>query len=151
MTQACGAAVTRLTIDIRHLDLAAALSLAPENRGAEQANKPEINAGKCSEARKSQPDAAHERRRRLVGLSKHLCGVATDLSLRCIKAYQGASVPGARTQASVGGVCIALCCHHLMTLRTLQTPFVKNKNDDKEWNAHPERCGRERNLKRHAR
>ena len=115
MTQACGAAVTRLTIDIRHLALAAALSLAPENRGAEQADKPEINAGKCSEARKSQPDAAHERRRRLVGLSKHLCGVATDLSLRCIKAYQGASVPGARTQASVGGVCIALCCHHLMT------------------------------------
>ena len=42
---------------------------------------------------------------------------------------------------------------HLLffTLRTLQTPFVKNKNDDKEWNAHPERCGRERNLKRHAR
>ena len=37
------------------------------------------------------------------------------------------------------------------TLRTLQTPFVKNKNDDKERNAHPERCGRERNLKRRAR
>ena len=107
MTQACGAAVTRLTIDIRHLDLAAAVGLTPENRGAEQADKPEItkiNAGKCSEARKSPSDAAHERRRRLVGLSKHLCGVATDLSLRCIKAYQGASEPGARTQASVGGV-----------------------------------------------
>ena len=37
------------------------------------------------------------------------------------------------------------------TLRTLQTPFVKNKNDDKERNAHPERSGRERNLKRRAR
>ena len=37
------------------------------------------------------------------------------------------------------------------TLWTLQSPFVKNKNDDKERNAHPERCGRERNLKRHAR
>ena len=38
-----------------------------------------------------------------------------------------------------------------ITLRTLQTPFVKNKNDDKEWNADPEGCGRERNLKRRAR
>ena len=37
------------------------------------------------------------------------------------------------------------------TLRTLQTPFVKNKNDDKERNAYPERSGRERNLKRRAR
>ena len=34
---------------------------------------------------------------------------------------------------------------------TLQSPFVKNKNDDKERNAQAERCGRERNLKRRAR
>ena len=34
---------------------------------------------------------------------------------------------------------------------TLQSPFVKNKNDDKERNAQAARCGRERNLKRRAR
>ena len=106
--------MARLTIDIRDLVLAAAVGLTPENRGGAQAGKQEINAGKCSEA---EPAAREPRRRRLVGLSKHLCGVATDLSLRCIKAYQGAAMPGARTQASVGGVCIALCCHHLMTWR----------------------------------
>ena len=34
---------------------------------------------------------------------------------------------------------------------TSVSPFVKNKNDDKEWNGQAERCGRERILKRHAR
>lgn len=40
----------------------------------------------------------------LVGLSKHLCGAATDLTLRCI--LKNDQVP--RTD----GVFIALCCHH---------------------------------------
>lgn len=40
----------------------------------------------------------------LVGLSKHLCGAATDLTIRCI--LKNEIVP--RTD----GVFIALCCHH---------------------------------------
>ena len=37
------------------------------------------------------------------------------------------------------------------TLRTLQSAFVKNKNDDQECNGQAEQSGRERNLKRRAR
>lgn len=40
----------------------------------------------------------------LVGLSKHLCGAATDLTLRCI--LKNEVVP------RIDGVFIALCCHH---------------------------------------
>lgn len=40
----------------------------------------------------------------LVGLSKHLCGAATDLTLRCI--LKNEALP--RTD----GIFIALCCHH---------------------------------------
>jgi len=39
----------------------------------------------------------------LVGVSKHLCGGATDLALRCL-ANSGLS--------SLNGLMIALCCHH---------------------------------------
>ncbi len=42
----------------------------------------------------------------VVGVSKHLCGVATDLALRCL--VQG------RT-AKFSGALIALCCHHRAT------------------------------------
>lgn len=38
----------------------------------------------------------------LVALSKHLCGCATDLALRCL----------ANSGLPVNGVCIACCCHH---------------------------------------
>lgn len=40
----------------------------------------------------------------LIGLSKHLCGAATDLTLRCI--LKNECVP------KTDGVFIALCCHH---------------------------------------
>ncbi|XP_040580244.1 tRNA:m(4)X modification enzyme TRM13 homolog [Lepeophtheirus salmonis] len=38
----------------------------------------------------------------VVGLSKHLCGAATDLALRCLSS----------SSSKVKGVIIALCCHH---------------------------------------
>jgi len=80
-------------------------------------------------------------------MSKHLCGVATDLSLRCLHAYAhtythesdasccatsyGEGVRGGEREVGgegggeggangvplkgrVGGICIALCCHHLV-------------------------------------
>ncbi|KAJ3275158.1 tRNA:m(4)X modification enzyme TRM13 [Terramyces sp. JEL0728] len=44
----------------------------------------------------------------LVVYSKHLCGVATDLTLKCIQNYK-------TNGGSVGGILIALCCHQLCT------------------------------------
>ena len=40
----------------------------------------------------------------IIGLSKHLCGAATDLTLRCILRNQ--------EEPKTSGVFIALCCHH---------------------------------------
>lgn len=42
--------------------------------------------------------------RTIVGLSKHLCGAATDLTLRCILKNEA--------EPKTDGVFIALCCHH---------------------------------------
>ncbi|KAI7834277.1 methyltransferase TRM13-domain-containing protein [Kickxella alabastrina] len=44
--------------------------------------------------------------RPIVAYSKHLCGAATDLTIKCIERYQQAG-------GHVAGVAIALCCHHV--------------------------------------
>ncbi|XP_063538029.1 tRNA:m(4)X modification enzyme TRM13 homolog [Cydia strobilella] len=51
----------------------------------------------------------------VVGLAKHLCGVATDYALRCIAA------PG--VAAKTRGVVLATCCHH----RIEQALYVANE------------------------
>ncbi len=45
--------------------------------------------------------------RGMVGVSKHLCGAATDLALRCL-----VSTLHEAMAMRVCGVAIALCCHH---------------------------------------
>lgn len=53
----------------------------------------------------------------IVGVSKHLCGAATDLSLRCLTQTLG------EVESELGGVLIALCCHH----RCDWNPYVGKK------------------------
>lgn len=43
--------------------------------------------------------------RRVFGVSKHLCGTATDFALRCLAEYCGSG-------NGVCGILFALCCHH---------------------------------------
>lgn len=43
---------------------------------------------------------------RIVGLGKHLCGSATDLTLHCLSRM---------SQPVVAGIILALCCHHRCT------------------------------------
>ncbi|KAJ1679666.1 tRNA:m4X modification enzyme [Spiromyces aspiralis] len=74
-----GGRVTRLFIDIRDLDL----------------SKLGILVSDAS----SQPKP-------IVAFSKHLCGSATDLTIRCIENYQ-------KSGGRVAGFIVALCCHHL--------------------------------------
>lgn len=45
-----------------------------------------------------------------VAISKHLCGVATDLALRCIANSEKLVQPG---QLQLQGLCIAMCCRHI--------------------------------------
>ncbi|KAI9313360.1 methyltransferase TRM13-domain-containing protein, partial [Dichotomocladium elegans] len=77
--------VQRVTIDIKDLDLSKVQALLGEE------GKP---------------------KRKVVALSKHLCGSATDITLKCLMNYvqheraQGNSNP-------IAGIIIALCCHQL--------------------------------------
>lgn len=72
----------RIRIDIRHLDL----TKAPLVDGSDpQGTAP------------------------VVAVSKHLCGVATDLALRCLLGADPKST------GAVRGAAIALCCHHRCT------------------------------------
>lgn len=43
--------------------------------------------------------------RKMVGIAKHLCGVATDYTIRCFLNSVKESLEGV-------GLCIATCCHH---------------------------------------
>lgn len=52
----------------------------------------------------------------IVAVGKHLCGGATDVTLRCL-------MNGNQIRKSVKGFVIALCCHHRCTWR----PFVGKK------------------------
>ncbi|CCC69448.1 hypothetical protein NCAS_0C04580 [Naumovozyma castellii] len=44
-----------------------------------------------------------------VAISKHLCGVATDLTLRCINNSKLLN----NHQGNLDGICIAMCCRHV--------------------------------------
>ncbi|EDV22993.1 uncharacterized protein TRIADDRAFT_57802 [Trichoplax adhaerens] len=47
----------------------------------------------------------------VIGIGKHLCGAATDVSLRCLMNTQSQNSK-CRTRNSVRGAILALCCHH---------------------------------------
>ncbi len=59
----------------------------------------------------------------LVGVSKHLCGGATDLALRCMAQLQAEEGGAGR----IGGIVIALCCHHRWVPKSAM--FRKPKKD----------------------
>jgi len=75
-----GVSVTRLRVDIADLHLGQAL---------ETIDEPITDGGM---------------KNKVIGISKHLCGVATDLTLRCMI--------GTLPISRLGGFMIALCCHH---------------------------------------
>ncbi|KAJ2662444.1 tRNA:m4X modification enzyme [Coemansia sp. RSA 1200] len=89
---------TRIYIDIRDLDL----SSVPELQGAVD------------------PTTGMPALRPVVAYSKHLCGAATDLTLRCLKRYEDAG-------GSVAAIAIALCCHHRCRYSTYANPEYLTK------------------------
>ncbi|GJQ73071.1 hypothetical protein Trydic_g1701 [Trypoxylus dichotomus] len=58
----------------------------------------------------------------IVAVTKHLCGDATDLALRCIKDYQD-------TGNKVSGLVMAFCCHHRCQWRAYTGKDFFNKNN----------------------
>ena len=44
----------------------------------------------------------------MIGVSKHLCGAATDLAMRCLATFSSSE----NAQSKIETILIALCCHH---------------------------------------
>eukprot|EP00002_Diphylleia_rotans_P028563 TRINITY_DN5772_c0_g1_i4.p1 TRINITY_DN5772_c0_g1~~TRINITY_DN5772_c0_g1_i4.p1 ORF type:complete len:463 (+),score=80.79 TRINITY_DN5772_c0_g1_i4:43-1431(+) len=58
----------------------------------------------------------------VIAVGKHLCGCATDLTLRCFHTHPRSQIDGL-----VHGVCIALCCHHICNWKSyVNKEYVKN-------------------------
>ncbi|KAL1919711.1 uncharacterized protein VTP21DRAFT_1642 [Calcarisporiella thermophila] len=54
------------------------------------------------------------RGKKVIAFSKHLCGAATDLTLKCLANYiERLRSEGIQDGSAVAGVVIALCCHQL--------------------------------------
>ncbi|KAF9177391.1 hypothetical protein BGZ51_008816 [Haplosporangium sp. Z 767] len=49
----------------------------------------------------------------VVAVSKHLCGGATDITLKCLTNYQRSEQEKSPLSSPVKGILIALCCHQL--------------------------------------
>ncbi|KAJ3021607.1 tRNA:m(4)X modification enzyme TRM13 [Thoreauomyces humboldtii] len=68
----------------------------------------------------------------IVAVSKHLCGSASDLTLRCIANFQK-NAPANAGSAKIEGVVIALCCHHICSYDMFCDPaYLEELSIDKE-------------------
>ncbi|KAF9164349.1 hypothetical protein DFQ26_001560 [Actinomortierella ambigua] len=130
--------VSRRWMDIKDLKLAALQetqravgSIVPEDKGGKEENseKKTTDAAHAADAANAKnentapPLLSAKTRRPVVALSKHLCGGATDITLKCLVDYRdsfgGSDGNGhddgrndeERAQA-IRGILIALCCHH---------------------------------------
>lgn len=66
----------------------------------------------------------------MVAYSKHLCGAATDLSLRCLK--------NSGSVSNISGICMAMCCRHVCNVRDyVNNAYIKSQiyeeNDDVDY------------------
>ncbi|KAJ2492009.1 tRNA:m4X modification enzyme [Coemansia sp. RSA 2050] len=66
----------------------------------------DLDLSKIRELQTVDPATGAAHLRPIVAYSKHLCGAATDLTIKCLERYQQAG-------GSVAGVAIALCCHQV--------------------------------------
>ncbi|KAJ2367906.1 tRNA:m4X modification enzyme, partial [Coemansia sp. RSA 2611] len=66
----------------------------------------DLDLSKIPELQTVDPATGATHLRPIVAYSKHLCGAATDLTIKCLERYQQAG-------GSVAGVAIALCCHQV--------------------------------------
>jgi tRNA:m4X modification enzyme len=62
----------------------------------------------------------------IVAFSKHLCGAATDLTLRCLlrENYNSKQNVESKVQHKVAAILIALCCHHRCKWRSYVSTFL---------------------------
>ncbi|KAG0287488.1 tRNA:m(4)X modification enzyme TRM13 [Linnemannia gamsii] len=58
-------------------------------------------------------EAEYVEKKPVVAVSKHLCGGATDITLKCLINYQKSETGHTKLPSPVKGILIALCCHQL--------------------------------------
>lgn len=59
----------------------------------------------------------------ILVVSKHLCGVATDLTLRCLQNC----IKDKKNEVNLKGICIAMCCRHVCNSRDYINPdYIKD-------------------------
>ncbi|KAF9580075.1 hypothetical protein BGW38_003414 [Lunasporangiospora selenospora] len=98
--------VKRHTMDIKDL----VLEHIPELRRDVTALEREVPV---KEDGSVESDSVYVEKKPVVALSKHLCGGATDITLKCLSNYQDSERSKSPLPSPVKGILIALCCHQL--------------------------------------
>ncbi|KAF8950668.1 tRNA:m(4)X modification enzyme TRM13 [Haplosporangium bisporale] len=108
--------VKRHTIDIKDLVLAE----VPELRRDVTATQREVPVKEVTESietndttDKDTKEPEYVEKKPVVAVSKHLCGGATDITLKCLTSYQESECKNSPLPSPVKGILIALCCHQL--------------------------------------
>ncbi|KAI8381175.1 methyltransferase TRM13-domain-containing protein [Radiomyces spectabilis] len=66
------------------------------------------------------------RKKKMVALSKHLCGSATDITLKCLMNYVDHERATGNNPQPISGIIIALCCHQLCRIEMYpNTEYLK--------------------------
>lgn len=72
---------------------------------------------------------SNKEHRQCIGIGKHLCGAATDLTIRCILNGNKKNLGNESMSYKTNGFIIALCCHHRCTWKSFTgKEFFKENN-----------------------
>ncbi|KAG0359018.1 hypothetical protein BGZ54_010162 [Gamsiella multidivaricata] len=107
--------VKRHTMDIKDLVLAEVPELRRDVTATQREPPLKENTTGANDAEKSEELAkpGYVDKKPVVAMSKHLCGGATDLTLKCLTQYQQSEREKSPLPSPVKGILIALCCHQL--------------------------------------
>ncbi|KAG0346732.1 tRNA:m(4)X modification enzyme TRM13 [Podila humilis] len=113
--------VKRHTIDIKDLVLAKVPELRRDVTATqreipvmeEESDKNIKEAADVVKGKRVVKEADYVDKKPVVAVSKHLCGGATDVTLKCLTSYQQSERARSSLSSPVKGILIALCCHQL--------------------------------------
>ncbi|KAF9915517.1 hypothetical protein BX616_005996 [Lobosporangium transversale] len=101
--------VKRHTMDIKDLVLAEVPELRIDVTATQRT--PPVEEKSKDEGGSKEPQ--YVQKKPVVAISKHLCGGATDLTLKCLTNFQATERGRSSLPSPVKGILIALCCHQL--------------------------------------
>ncbi|KAF9912831.1 hypothetical protein EC991_008697 [Linnemannia zychae] len=111
--------VKRHTMDIKDLVLAEVPELrrdvtATQREPPVKKDTQDGEDGKKEDSEEATPkEPEYVEKKPVVAVSKHLCGGATDITLKCLTNFQKSETGHSTLPSPVKGILIALCCHQL--------------------------------------